>query len=113
MRSGAAKVCPRCKEIKPISDFKDRSLVTGLGRFCLACKAQPFSQKHVPVDSGLRIRLDDRLLSRSDINKLLSFLKGPEKYTTGTNRAKARVEYLESIKYLFSERQLAEYDVPP
>ena len=108
MRSGAAKVCPQCGEIKPISDFKDRSLVTGLGRFCLACKAQPSSWKYVPVDGDRRVKSENEP-SKSDVNKLLSFSENPEKYATVTSRAKERVEYLESIKQKFSEGQLTKY----
>lgn len=47
--------------------------------------------------------------SKSDINKLLSFSENPDKYATGTSKAKEKVEYLESIKYKFSEGQLLAY----
>jgi len=110
LRSGAAKVCPQCGEIKPISGFKDRSLVTGFGRFCLECKAQPSSREYVSTSSGRRVKLESEP-SRSDVNKLGSFSEYPEKYAWGASRAKEKVEYLESIKHKFSEGQLATYNM--
>jgi len=38
MKNGEMKMCPKCKEIKAISDFKDDGLVSGYGRFCNTCK---------------------------------------------------------------------------
>ncbi|MEK7194258.1 MAG: AAA domain-containing protein [Patescibacteria group bacterium] len=38
LQNGAMKECPKCKEIRPYGDFKDRSLLTGVGRFCSTCK---------------------------------------------------------------------------
>jgi len=32
------KECPKCKSVKPIEQFKDDSLITGYGRFCIDCK---------------------------------------------------------------------------
>lgn len=60
------------------------------------------------TSSGRRVKLESEL-SRSDVNKLLSFTESPEKYARGTIRAKEKVEYLESIKDKFSEGQLATY----
>lgn len=102
-------MCPQCGEIKPISSFKDSTLITGLGRFCLDCKSQTSSREYVSTSEGRRPRLDGEP-SRSDMNKLLSFSGNPEKYATGTDKAKAKVEHLESIKRKFSEGQLATYE---
>jgi len=38
LQNGAMRECPKCKEVKPVKDFKDKSLVTGYGRFCNECK---------------------------------------------------------------------------
>ena len=38
LQNGNMKECPKCKEIRNTSDFKDSSLVTGYGRFCIHCK---------------------------------------------------------------------------
>ena len=108
MRSGAAKVCPQCGKIKLLSDFKDRSLITGLGRFCLECKGRISLREYVSISSGHRLKLGNEP-SRSDVNKLGSFIEHPEKYATGTNKAKEKIEYLENIKYKFSKGQLAAY----
>ncbi len=137
MRRGTAKVCPKCGEIKPLSDFRDNSLVTGIGRFCLSCKSisiyhRTFTDVTFKVcpDCQNEYRVDSltgeiksscgcgkytkRLLSsqptKSDINKLISFTDNPEKYATGTTRTKDKVQYLESIKHKFSEGQLASYE---
>jgi len=40
LRSGVTKVCPRCGEIRSLVDFKDKTLITGQGRFCRLCKAR-------------------------------------------------------------------------
>jgi hypothetical protein len=34
LESGNKKECPKCKEIRDLDDFKDESLVRGIGRFC-------------------------------------------------------------------------------
>lgn len=38
LQNGEMKECPKCKKIRKTDDFKDRSLTTGYGRFCKACK---------------------------------------------------------------------------
>lgn len=108
LRSGLAKTCPTCGEIKKISEFKDSSLITGVGKICLSCKSHAARVGYVSTSSGRRIRRDDEP-SRSDINKLLSFTESPEKYATGTSKARGKVDYLESIQHKFSEGQLAAY----
>lgn len=108
MRSGNAKVCPQCGEIKPISDFKDSSLLTGVGRFCVDCKIKPTSWEYVSTANVHRATIESKLL-KSDINKLLFFSKEAEKYATGTSKSREKVEYLENIKHKFSETQLATY----
>jgi ssDNA-binding Zn-finger/Zn-ribbon topoisomerase 1 len=40
LSSGEEKECPKCKEIHPIADFEDRSLISGIGRFCNNCKSK-------------------------------------------------------------------------
>lgn len=104
-----AKVCPQCGEIKSISSFKDGTLITGLGRFCLDCKSQTSSREYVSTSAGRRLKLDSEP-SRSDMNKLLGFSGNPEKYATGTNKARAKVEHLEAVKHKFSDGQLATYE---
>jgi len=36
--TGGMKECPKCNEIKSIENFRDSSLATGIGRFCVSCK---------------------------------------------------------------------------
>ena len=52
---------------------------------------------------------DNDNLSKSDLNKLNSFTADPEKYATGSSRAKEKVQYLESIKHKFTGVQVAQY----
>ncbi|HEX8993951.1 MAG TPA: AAA domain-containing protein [Candidatus Paceibacterota bacterium] len=40
LQNGNMKQCPKCKEVKDLAEFKDMSLVTGYGRFCMGCKGQ-------------------------------------------------------------------------
>ncbi len=35
---GEMKECPKCKDIKKLDDFRDKSLLTGIGRICKDCK---------------------------------------------------------------------------
>lgn len=39
LQNGAMKECPKCKEIRLYTDFKDSSLLRGVGRFCKICKS--------------------------------------------------------------------------
>ncbi len=39
------KKCPSCSEIKPQSDYRDSSLMSGYGRICLTCKSAKREQK--------------------------------------------------------------------
>lgn len=38
LQIGEMKECPKCKDIKKLADFRDKSLITGYGRFCNNCK---------------------------------------------------------------------------
>lgn len=107
MRNGSAKVCPQCNEVKHLAEFRDSSLVTGIGRFCLSCKTAPKIWRHAALQKK---HVNENEPTKKDINKLLTFSENPEKYATGTARAKEKVSYLESVKHLFSEGQLATYD---
>lgn len=108
MRNGSAKVCPQCNEVKHLSEFRDNSLVTGIGRFCLSCKTAPKMWRHAIFEKTPTISENEP--TKKDINKLLSFSENPEKYATGTPRSKEKVNHLESVKHLFSEGQLATYE---
>lgn len=109
MRSGAAKVCPQCGEIKPLADFKDSSLVTGLGRFCRACKSGANTWSYHPIKDK-QVKSENEP-TKSDVNKLLNFSENPEKYATGTTASREKVEYLDNIEHKFSEGQFATYAI--
>jgi very-short-patch-repair endonuclease len=60
LQNGQMKECPRCKEVRKIQDFKDASLITGYGRFCMTCKnvketekVQTKASKPAPVLSNI------------------------------------------------------------
>lgn len=38
IQSGDIKECPKCKQLREVEDFKDSSLVRGVGRICRHCK---------------------------------------------------------------------------
>lgn len=78
-----------------------------MGRFCLACKSRPTLLQYQDVNNAYTRSISG--LTKSDINKLLSFSENPEKYSTGTIKAREKVEYLESIKDEFSDGQLTTY----
>jgi hypothetical protein len=39
------KACPRCEAIKPLDDFRDASLASGVGRTCVTCKSDMKAQR--------------------------------------------------------------------
>lgn len=80
-----------------------------VGRICLTCKSSSRSREYISTSMGRRLKRDDEP-SKGDMNKLLSFSENPEKYATGTIRANEKVQYLESIKYKFSDGQLKNYN---
>lgn len=45
LSDGDMKECPKCKEIKKLDDFKDSSLISGMGRICKACKGVKNTKK--------------------------------------------------------------------
>jgi predicted DNA-binding transcriptional regulator YafY len=45
LRNGITKACPNCGNIKPISEFEDKSLITGIGKVCFKCKAESKTRK--------------------------------------------------------------------
>ncbi len=48
LQSGDMKECPKCKEVRTLSEFKDASLSSGIGRFCKHCKGSSVSSKGTP-----------------------------------------------------------------
>jgi len=38
LRTNEVKECPKCKELRDIEEFRDPSLVKGIGRICITCK---------------------------------------------------------------------------
>jgi predicted DNA-binding transcriptional regulator YafY len=45
LHNGVTKVCSNCGSVKPLSDFEDKSLVTGIGKVCFKCKAESKTKK--------------------------------------------------------------------
>src|SRR3989338_3519827 len=45
LQNGDMKECPKCKEVRSTEQFKDRSLITGFGRFCAHCKGLKSAKK--------------------------------------------------------------------
>lgn len=44
LQNGELKECPKCKELRPITDFENKSLASGYSRFCAACRTTPVSR---------------------------------------------------------------------
>jgi very-short-patch-repair endonuclease len=52
LQNGDKKECPKCHEIRNLSDFKDPTLIRGYGRFCKTCKSSSRSfrdNRPIPV----------------------------------------------------------------
>lgn len=81
-------------------------MVTGIGRFCNSCKKQSspdYSWRTGEQDSS------SGLLKNTDLNKLKTFVTSPKKYATGTERAKAKIEYLDNLVDEMDDRQRNQY----
>jgi len=39
------KECPKCKEVRKIDEFKDKGLISGIGRICKDCKGRKDTKK--------------------------------------------------------------------
>lgn len=48
LQSGDMKECPKCKEVRSLTEFKDSSLSSGMGRFCKHCKVGSTASKGAP-----------------------------------------------------------------
>jgi len=111
LRSGAAKVCSKCGEIKLQKEFVfQKGSSIRVGRICVTCKSLNTYRKYFSENNSTQSYISDGL-SKRDVNKLLSFSESPEKYATGTSRAIEKVQHLESIKHKFSDGQLATYTI--
>jgi hypothetical protein len=44
IQNGELKECPKCKQLRPLSDFQNKSLASGVSRFCVACKPRAASR---------------------------------------------------------------------
>jgi len=53
LQNGEMMECPKCKEIKPIAEFKDSSLVSGIGRYCRSCKGKDSYDKVVDSNENI------------------------------------------------------------
>jgi len=38
LQSGQLKECPKCKQLRPFSDFENKALASGFSRFCVTCR---------------------------------------------------------------------------
>lgn len=107
VQSGEIKVCGKCGEAKDLADFRDGSLTTKYGRFCRACKSEPhYSYHYEPV----RAQVNEETLTRKETNRLLSFTEAPEKYATGSETAKAKVQELVDVSHKFSDGQTSNFE---
>ena len=70
LQNGAMRECPKCKEVKPTMDFKDKILVTGYGRFCNVCKTRSVHQAG-PSGSKLPPVLSDATCPRCNARMVL------------------------------------------
>ncbi|MBI5601734.1 MAG: topoisomerase DNA-binding C4 zinc finger domain-containing protein [Deltaproteobacteria bacterium] len=48
LSDGDMKECPKCKELRNIDEFKDKGLISGMGRICKVCKGKKNTRKHTP-----------------------------------------------------------------
>ena len=68
LQSGDIKECPKCKEVRTIDEFKDSSLSSGMGRFCMSCKGVTVSSVNKSAktsNSGSCPKCGARMVRRS------------------------------------------------
>ena len=82
-------------------------MVTGIGRFCNSCKKQ--SSPDYSWHTGEQHN-SSGLSKNTDLNRLKTFVTSPKKYATGTERAKAKIEYLDSLVDEMDDRQRNQYE---
>jgi archaellum component FlaC len=44
LQTGELKECPKCKELRPLTDFENKALASGYGRYCVACRPRTTSR---------------------------------------------------------------------
>ena len=56
LQNGELKECPKCRELRAVTDFQNDSLASGYSRFCATCRARPVSHpktnRRVSVSTG-------------------------------------------------------------
>lgn len=45
LQTGELKECPKCKELRPLTDFENKTLTSGYGRYCVACRPRTTSRR--------------------------------------------------------------------
>ena len=58
IQNGELKECPKCKKLRPLSDFENKSLASGYGRFCAACKSKRASRPTTPNTISLELSVE-------------------------------------------------------
>ena len=71
LQNGDMKECPKCKEVRSTEQFKDRSLITGFGRFCSHCKGLKSAKKAADVASRPAPVLTDTTCPRCSSRMIL------------------------------------------
>ncbi len=62
LQNGDLKECPKCHELRPLSEFENKSLASGYGRFCVSCKPRSSSNSKAnnivspPISVGTEVK---------------------------------------------------------
>lgn len=103
LQTGEMKECPKCKEVRSIQEFKDRSLITGYGRFCSTCKGRKVSRRSEFASGQTAPSLTDQPCPRCNSKMILRngrkgkfygcsrfpYCKGTKNYHTTTTDEKS------------------------
>lgn len=71
LQNGEMKECPKCKEVRSLQEFKDRTLITGHGRFCSTCKGQKVTERAEALASRPAPVLSDQTCPRCNSRMIL------------------------------------------
>lgn len=50
LQNGDLKECPKCKQLRPLGDFRNKTLSSGMSRFCAACKSRVTHPHSIPSE---------------------------------------------------------------
>jgi hypothetical protein len=61
LQSGELRECPKCKLLRPLSEFQNKSLASGVSRFCVTCRPRAASHHKASVSVAVPATIETDL----------------------------------------------------